>query len=63
MAPRRKTSDLELGWPRGEPDALNRLPEPEPAEAARIDAHMQALLAVSYDEWVAASSTHESSRG
>jgi len=52
--------DLELGWPRGEPNALsvfnpnNRRPELEPAEAARVDAYMQALLAVSYDKWVAA---------
>lgn len=52
--------DLELGWPRGEPNALsvynpnNRRPALEPAEAARVDAYMQALRAVSYDEWVGA---------
>jgi hypothetical protein len=58
--------DLELGWPRGEPNALsvynpnNRRPELELAEAARVDAYMQALRAVSYDKWVAAKPQRQS---
>ena len=52
--------DWELGWPRGEPNALsvynpdNRRPELEPADAARVEAFMYALKAVSNEEWVAA---------
>jgi hypothetical protein len=52
--------DWELGWPRGEPNALsvynpdNPRPELEPADAARVEAFMDALKAVSYEEWVAA---------